>query len=317
MDKQQKTALILMPIIAIGILAGGMFITNQGNETSANYTDGVYEGEGEGFNGPIKVEVSVEGGKVTSIELVEHSETEGIGDVGAEEVIANIIASQNTEVEVSSGATYSSNGVMEAVSNALSEAGGSQTFTDGEFEGEGEGFKGPIKVKVTVEGGKIASIELVEHGETEGIGDVGAEEVIANIIASQSTTVDVSSGATYSSEGVMEAVSNALAGGSEGEAEETEAGEVDFSAIEFVDGVYEGVAEGYHGDIKVEVEVAGGELVRVDVLEQTETEGIGDVALEELSETMVAEQTVDVDTVSGATWSSEGIIEAVKSALSN
>lgn len=120
MDKQQKTALILMPIIAIVILAGGMLMTGQEDQVSIEYADGVYQGEGQGFGGPIKVEVAVEDGKIASIELLEHAETPGMGDVGAEAVISDIIASQNTQVEVSSGATFSSEGVMEAVSNALS-----------------------------------------------------------------------------------------------------------------------------------------------------------------------------------------------------
>ena len=309
MDKQQKIALILMPILAIGILAGGMFMSGKANPASAaTYTDGVYEGEGEGFAGAIKVKVTVEGGKIASIELLEHGETEGIGDKGAEAVIASIVAEQKTDVDVSSGATFSSNGVMEAVKNALAGAGGSQSFTDGEFEGEAEGFHGVLKLKVKVDGGKITSIELLEHGETEGIGDVGAQEVIDRIIAEQKIDVDVSTGATFSSNAVMEAVKNALAGGTGG-AEET------VEEIEFIDGVYEGAAEGFHGDIKVKVEVKDGKLATVEVLEQSETEGIGDVALEELANVMVEKQTVEVDDVSGATFSSTGIKEAVKSAL--
>ncbi|MBU5676071.1 FMN-binding protein [Alkaliphilus sp. MSJ-5] len=309
MDKQQKIALILMPILAIGILAGGMFMSGKANPASAaTYTDGVYEGEGEGFAGAIKVKVTVEGGKIASIELLEHGETEGIGDKGAEAVIASIVAEQKTDVDVSSGATFSSNGVMEAVKNALAGAGGSQSFTDGEFEGEAEGFHGVLKLKVKVDGGKITSIELLEHGETEGIGDVGAQEVIDRIIAEQKIDVDVSTGATFSSNAVMEAVKNALAGGTGG-AEET------VEEIEFIDGVYEGAAEGFHGDIKVKVEVKDGKLVIVEVLEQDETEGIGDVALEELAKNMVTEQNIEIDNVSGATFSSKGIKEAVKNAL--
>ena len=316
MDKQQKIALILMPVLAIGVLAGGMFMSNKANPASAaTYTDGVYEGVGEGFGGPIKVKVEVAGGKIASIELLEHSETPGIGDTGAQAVIDSIIADQKTDVDVSSGATFSSNGVMEAVKNALAGAGGEQSFADGEFEGTGEGFGGPIKVKVVVEGGKITAIELLEHSETAGLGDTGAQAVIDSIIAEQKTDVDVSSGATFSSNGVMEAVKNALDGGTSGaeEAEETE--EVDFGAIEFVDGVYEGVGEGFGGDIKVEVEVKDGKLVRVDILEHGETDGISDPAIEGVPAAMVEKQTVGVDTVSGATYSSEGIKEAVANAL--
>jgi len=313
-DKQQKAALIIMPIVAIGILAGGMFMSNKGATASAaTYTDGVYEGVGEGFAGPIKVKVEVAGGKIASIDLLEHSETPGIGDVGAQNVIDSIIAEQKADVDVSSGATFSSNGVMEAVKNALSAAGGTQSFTDGEFEGTGEGFGGPIKVKVVVSGGKITGIELLENSETPGLGDVGAQNVIDSIIAEQKTDVDVSSGATFSSNGVMEAVKNALAGGTAGAKEEP--AEEAVEEVEFIDGVYEGAAEGFHGDIKVKVEVKDGKLVSIEVLEHGETEGLGDVALTELSNAMIEKQTVAVDGKTGATYSSKGIQAAVINAL--
>lgn len=314
MDKQQKAALIIMPIVAIGILAGGMFMANKGATASAaTYTDGVYEGVGEGFAGPIKVKVEVADGKIASIDLLEHSETPGIGDVGAQNVIDSIIEQQKADVDVSSGATFSSNGVMEAVKNALSAAGGTQSFTDGEFEGTGEGFGGPIKVKVVVSGGKITAIELLENSETPGLGDVGAQNVIDSIIAEQKTDVDVSSGATFSSNGVMEAVKNALAGGTAG-AEEEPAEEA-VEEVEFIDGVYEGAAEGFHGDIKVKVEVKDSKLVSIEVLEHGETEGLGDVALTELSNAMIEKQTVAVDGKTGATYSSKGIQAAVINAL--
>ena len=47
-------------------------------ETAAtgNYTDGVYEGTGTGLNGEIKVQVTVEGGSITGIEILEANETE-------------------------------------------------------------------------------------------------------------------------------------------------------------------------------------------------------------------------------------------------
>jgi len=309
-DKQQKIALILMPVLALGVLAGGMFMSGQANPASAaTYTDGVYEGEGQGFGGAIKVKVEVTSGKITSIELLEHSETPGIGDVGADAVIASIIAEQNTDVDVSSGATVTSNGVMEAVKNALAEAGGSQSFADGEFEGEAAGFGGTMKIKVVVEGGKITSIELLEHSETPGIGDVGADAVIANIIAEQKTDVDVSSGATVTSNALMEAVKNALAGGS-GEAEE-----VAVEEIEFVDGVFEGAGKGFGGDINVKVEVKDGKLVSVEIIDHKETTGISDPALEQVPASMIEKQTVAVDDVSGATMSSKGIKEAVVNAL--
>lgn len=77
-------------------------------------------------------------------------------------------------------------------------------------QGEGQGFKGPIKVEVTLVNGEIKAIEILEHEETPGISDPAFEQIPDAIIAAQSTEVDVVSGATYTSQGIMEAVANAI-----------------------------------------------------------------------------------------------------------
>src|SRR5699024_4571301 len=76
-------------------------------------------------------------------------------------------------------------------------------YIDGEYEGEGEGHNGPIKVKVTVEGGLITIIEIVEHSETEGISDAAFAELPQMIVEANSANVDTISGASASSVGIM------------------------------------------------------------------------------------------------------------------
>ncbi|MBQ8200488.1 MAG: FMN-binding protein [Clostridia bacterium] len=80
-----------------------------------------------------------------------------------------------------------------------------------EYIGVGKGFGGEVKVKVTMDGNKIAKIEVLSHGETAGIGDAAIKPVTDAIIAANSTTVDVHSGATVTSNALIEAVNNALA----------------------------------------------------------------------------------------------------------
>lgn len=91
-------------------------------EVQGNYKDGVYEGTGKGNNGDITVEVTVEGGNITSVVLKEHVETEGIYEAAEKAVTADIIRLQTSEVDAVSGATNTSNGIMEAVGNALKDA---------------------------------------------------------------------------------------------------------------------------------------------------------------------------------------------------
>lgn len=87
------------------------------------YVDGTYTGEGQGAAGIIKVEVNVEKGKIAEITLVDHNETKTLLDGVTDNIIPEIIEKQKTEgIEAISGATNSSNGVLEAVNKALESA---------------------------------------------------------------------------------------------------------------------------------------------------------------------------------------------------
>ena len=76
----------------------------------------------------------------------------------------------------------------------------------------------------------------------------------------------------------------------------------------------EGTAKGNNGDVKAVVTFDGDKITKID-LEHEETEGLGDKAADSLVEKMVANNTVSVDTVSGATVTSTAVIEAVKAAI--
>jgi uncharacterized protein with FMN-binding domain len=84
--------------------------------------------------------------------------------------------------------------------------------------------------------------------------------------------------------------------------------------VTYKDGKYEGVAEGMH-EIKVSVEVAGGKIAKVTITKQEETPSIAKSALEKIPAAIVEKNSPVVDGVSGATVTSEGIMNAVKKAL--
>ena len=83
-------------------------------------------------------------------------------------------------------------------------------WNDGEFRGEGTGYGGPISVIVTITRGKITSIVVTGEQETPGVYDRVIAEIPNRIIEKQSTQVDIVAGATGTSNGVIEAVNNAL-----------------------------------------------------------------------------------------------------------
>ena len=87
------------------------------------------------------------------------------------------------------------------------------------------------------------------------------------------------------------------------------------AAAEYTPGTYEGTAAGFGGDITAKVTVTENEIVSIDFAEHKETVGVSDPAFAKLPGAIIAAQSVGVDTVSGCTFSSQGILNAVKAAL--
>lgn len=86
---------------------------------AASAPDGEYEGKGVGYNGNIKVKVTVSGGKITAIEILKTDDDEEYFYDAKKKVIQEILDQQTAEVDAASGATSSSDGIMKAVKNAL------------------------------------------------------------------------------------------------------------------------------------------------------------------------------------------------------
>ena len=87
------------------------------------------------------------------------------------------------------------------------------------------------------------------------------------------------------------------------------------AAAEYTPGTYEGTAAGFGGDITAKVTVTENEIVSIDFAEHKETVGVSDPAFAKLPDAIIKAQSVGVDTVSGCTFSSQGILNAVKAAL--
>ncbi|MDF2591742.1 MAG: hypothetical protein K0S75_1208 [Clostridia bacterium] len=113
--KNFKQLLILALVVTL-IFAVGC----QGS--TGKYIDGVYNGSGEGKFGPMKVEVTVEKGKISAIKILEHSETPGLSDPIIEKIPQEIIKAQSTEISAISGATVTSDGIISAVQDAIKNA---------------------------------------------------------------------------------------------------------------------------------------------------------------------------------------------------
>lgn len=91
-------------------------------KVDAIFTAGTYEGEAEGFHGKIKASVTVTETEITDI-TVTHTETPGLGDKAVEKIVFEVKENTSLNVPIVSGATYSSKGIMAAVTAALEKAG--------------------------------------------------------------------------------------------------------------------------------------------------------------------------------------------------
>ena len=115
----KKNLLIFILVIAMTLTLAGC---GEKAPEAPTYTDGVYEGTGEGKGGEITVSVEVKDGKIASVDILSHEETEGISDPAREQVPASIVENNSTDVDAVANATLTSEGIKEAVNNALENA---------------------------------------------------------------------------------------------------------------------------------------------------------------------------------------------------
>ena len=202
-----------------------------GNNAEGNFQNGIYTGTGEGYRGKVTVTVKVADGKITELVLDDYADDKSYMERAKNRIFQEMISRQNTDVDAVSGATYSSNGLIEAVNKALGneegegkkpeqeesedkqsfiEAGRFQNLTDGIYTGSADAFRGDVEVQVTVEKQKVTDISILSYCDTEEYFFKAAPAVIEQMKAEQSLNVDAVSGATYSSNGIIHAVANAL-----------------------------------------------------------------------------------------------------------
>ena len=86
---------------------------------TAEYEDGTYEGSGIGFGGGIRVEVLIEDGTINEINILQADDEDDAYLNTAEVILEDIINAQSAEIDTVSGATFSTLGIRDAVTDAL------------------------------------------------------------------------------------------------------------------------------------------------------------------------------------------------------
>ncbi len=102
-----------------------MALISCGADKGQTYTAGTYTSIQDGRNGPVEVAVTFSDSKIKAIEVVSHSETPGISDGAIERIPASILEEQSLAVDSVTGASYTSRAILDAVADAVNQAGGS------------------------------------------------------------------------------------------------------------------------------------------------------------------------------------------------
>lgn len=345
--------------------------TKKGKKGAIDVKDGTYKGSANGYGGKVTVNVTVSKKTMTAIDVVSApGETDSFFQ-RAKGVIDEMLTAQSTDVDVVSGATYSSNGIIGAVKNALfgtesnnataaaanaGNAGGSApsvskvsesgTWKDGTYTGSSKGFGGTISVKVTVKDGKISAIDVTSaSGETASYFSK-AKGIIPKMISGQTTNVDVASGATYSSNGIITAVRNALSKAETGKSSTKKKkkknkknkkknsgsnsnnnnNNIAAPAEGYEDGTYTGSAacsgeQFKEYSVTANVTIKNGKISAVEISSTAKGTNLKQFMsrdeIKNLPSLIVSKNgTSGVDAVSGATYSSHAIFNAVNDALS-
>ena len=344
--------------------------TKKGKKGAIDVKDGTYKGSANGYGGKVTVNVTVSKKTMTAIDVVSApGETDSFFN-RAKGVIDEMLTAQSTDVDVVSGATYSSNGIIGAVKNALfgtesnnataasanaGNAGGSApsvskvsesgTWKDGTYTGSGKGFGGTISVKVTVKDGKISAIDVTNaSGETASYFSK-AKGIIPKMISGQTTNVDAASGATYSSNGIITAVRNALSKAETGksstkkkkkknkknkkknsDSDSNNNNNITAPAEGYEDGTYTGSAacsgeQFKEYSVTANVTIKNGKISAVEISSTAKGTNLKQFMsrdeIKNLPSLIVSKNgTSGVDAVSGATYSSHAIFNAVNDALS-
>ena len=345
--------------------------TKKGKKGAIDVKDGTYKGSANGYGGKVTVNVTVSKKTMTAIDIVSApGETDSFFN-RAKGVIDEMLTAQSTDVDVVSGATYSSNGIIGAVKNALfgtesnnataaaanagnaagsapsvSKVSESGTWKDGTYTGSGKGFGGTISVKVTVKNGKISAIDVTSaSGETASYFSK-AKGIIPKMISGQTTNVDAASGATYSSNGIITAVRNALSKAETGKSSTKKKkkknkknkkknsgsnsnnnnNNIAAPAEGYEDGTYTGSAacsgeQFKEYSVKANVTIKNGKISAVEISSTAKGTNLKQFMsrdeIKNLPSLIVSKNgTSGVDAVSGATYSSHAIFNAVNDALS-
>lgn len=197
-------------------------------------------------------------------------------------------------------------------------------YADGVYTGSSRGYGGQVKVQVTMKDGLITEVQILDASHETKQFLRRASRLLDTVQAEQTWEVDAVSEATYTSRGILGAVQNALTGEEVINPAPPQPKPAQPLVVEeftapsaYRDGVYTASAQGFGGPITLQVTIQNDTIADITIVRaEGETQPYFSHARRVIS-TILERNTPEVDSISGATYSSTGILNAVKSALSS
>ena len=291
----------------------------------------------DGFAGPVAVAVDLDdAGAITAITIGDASfaETAGFGakaqdDAFKAQFIGKTLPVAFEDIDAIAGATITSKAVVKALNAAggyeeeeevvetVAAAADPIDVADGTYTASAQGFAGPVAVEVTVADNAISAIKIGDDSfaETPGFGAKALEDAFTAQFVGQTfpialADIDAIAGATVTSQAVVDAIAAAIA------APAVEAEPAASAAT-----VLKGSAQGFAGPVAVELTVENNVITAITIGDDSfaETVGFGaNVQRESYTSQFIGKSLPladgDIDAVTGATITSNAVLEAIKAA---
>ncbi|MFI8220749.1 FMN-binding protein [Streptomyces sp. NPDC085932] len=284
--------------------------------------------------GPVQVRVTMANGKITKAEAVQTpkgGQSDQITANAVPRLNQAAVAAQSADIDAVSGATYTSAGYKKSLQSALDKAKASAGAAQGGGGGAGTARTvtgdvaqtqyGPVQVRITVADGKITKAEAVQApqgGRSDQITSSSVPRLNQAAVATGTAQIDSVSGATYTSAGYKKSLQSALdkapAGGGSAQAAGSGGGREQTGTRTLTGSV----AQTQYGPVQVRVTVTDGKVTKAEAVQAPQggrSDQITSSSVPRLNQAAVATGTAQIDSVSGATYTSAGYKKSLQSAL--
>ena len=172
---KKLSKIILALLLMLSISACSTSNTDDDTTSEAMFTAGTYACSAKGNNGDVELEVTFSDNAIDTINVTAQAETAGLGDTAIENIIAEILEKQTLAVDTVTGATNSSNAVINAVKDCVTQAGGDvEAFSQAVAETEKQ--EETLEADVVVVGGGGAGLTAAIKAAEEGLNVILVEK---------------------------------------------------------------------------------------------------------------------------------------------